>query len=100
MNIDWKNLSFAMIISIIVTGISGLILSLSNIILAYPDLYEYFQSQNPYGSKVSYTVAITGGYGPPFILHLWTIIGIGLICFVVLTIVFYFTIGRLTKWKK
>ena len=99
MKIDWKTLSFAMISSVIVTGIAGLILSLSNIILAYPDLFEYYQSLSPYGSKIAMTIA-QSGYGPPYVLHLWVIILIGLICIVVLTLVFYFVIGYLRKRKK
>lgn len=99
MKIDWKTLSFAMISSAIVTGIAGLILSLSNIILAYPDLFEYYQSLSPYGSKVAMTIA-QSGYGPPFVLHLWAIIVFFLICFAVLTIVFYFVIGYLRGCKK
>lgn len=70
MDIDWKNLSFAMITSVIVTGISGLILSLSNIILAYQDIYEYLKSINIYDTNVSLTIAETST-GPPFVLHLW-----------------------------
>lgn len=99
MKIDWKTFSLAMIISIIVTGVSGLILSISNIILAYPDLFEYYQSLSPYGSTVTMTIA-QAGYGPPFVLHLWAIVGIGLICIVVLTTVFYFVMGYLRKRRK
>ena len=97
MSIDWKILSFSMIISIFVTVFSGLILSLSNIILAYPDIYEYLQSQNLYSEKSSYTITVSSGYGPPFVLHLWVIIVIGLVCFFVLTIVFYFVMYHLRK---
>lgn len=99
MKIDWKTLSFAMTSSLIVTGIVGLILSLSNIILAYPDLFEYYQSLSPYGNTVAMTIA-QAGFGPPFVLHLWAIIVIGLVCIVVLTTVFYFAIGWLKKRKK
>jgi len=99
MKIDWKTFSLAMIISIIVTGVSGLILSISNIILAYPDLFEYYQSLSPYGSTVTMTIAQTG-YGPPYVLHLWMLIVLFLICLAVLTIIFYFVIGYLRKKKK
>ena len=99
MKIDWKTLSFAMISSVIVTVVAGLILSLSNILLAYPDLFEYYQSLSPYGSNVAMTIAQAGA-GPPFVLHLWAIIGTGLICIVVLTTVLYFVIGWLKKRKK
>lgn len=97
MKIDWKTLSIAIIISIIITGFSGLILSVSNIIFAYPDIYEYNQSL--YDSKFAITIAEVG-YGPPFVLHLWGIIGIGLICILFLTIIFYFVIGYVRKYKK
>lgn len=97
MKIDWKVLSISMIISIIITWISGLILSVSNIVLAYPDIYGYNQSL--YDSKYAITIAEVG-YGPPFILHLWEIIGIGLICIIILTIIFYFVISYFRKHKK
>jgi len=96
MKIDWKTLSLAMIASIIVTGILWVVLSVSNIILAYPDVYEYYQSLSSYASKVAMTIAQTG-YGPPFVLHLWAIV---LLCFAILTMVFYFVIGHLQKRKK
>jgi len=88
-----------MILSVIITGISGLILSLRNIILVYPDIYEYLESMDIYGTNVSFTIAETS-IGPPFVLHLWMIILAGLICFLMLTIVFYFTLNYLKKRKK
>lgn len=69
-----------MITSVIVTGISGLILSLSNIILAYQDIYEYLKSTDMYDTNLSVTLAETS-IGPPFVLHLWLIIVVALICF-------------------
>ena len=89
MKIDWKNLSLAMIISIIVTGILGLISSVTYIILAIPDF--------PPGT-ISYTIVTKGG---TFLaLSLSGIIVLGLTCIMVLTLVFYFLIGYLSKKKK
>lgn len=89
MKIDWKNLSLAMIISIIVTGILGLISSVTYAIVAIPDM--------PPG-KISYTVATMG---PTFlVMSLTGIIVLGLTCILVLTLVFYFLIEFLRKRKK
>jgi phosphotransferase system glucose/maltose/N-acetylglucosamine-specific IIC component len=86
MKIDWKNLSWTMIISIIVTGISGIILSWTNTLVAIPDI-EKFQ------------ITITGNT-PSYLLPLSVIIVIGLTCILVLTLIFYFLIGFLRKAKK
>jgi len=95
MKIDWKTLCLANIFSIIITGVSGLILTLSNIIRGYPTAYESL-SENLYDNKVSITIANTGN-GPPYYFTLSTVIGIGLICITILTIVLYFIISL---WKK
>jgi hypothetical protein len=84
MKIDWKNISWAMIISIIVTGISGIILSMTTTLVALPD--------------ISGTFEITmSGSTPSFLLPLSMIIVIGLTCILVLTLIFYFLIGLLRK---
>jgi hypothetical protein len=89
MKIEWKNLSLAMMISIIVTGILGLISSVTYIIVAIPDF--------PRGT-ISYTIVTKG---PTFlVLSLSGIIVLGLTCILVLTLVFYFLIGFLRKHKK
>ena len=90
MDIYWKILSISMIVSAIITCISGLILAISKVIQPYPTYLEYL-SNNPPSNKTSITVAI-GGNGPPYYLHLWTIIGIGFICFLVLAIIIYIVI--------
>ena len=90
MKIDWKNLSFSMIASIITTGILGLISSVTYAIIAIPDM--------PPG-KVSYTVA-TAKDGFFLALSLTGIIISGLICLLILTLVFYFLIGFLRKREK
>ena len=101
MKIEWKTLSLAMICSIIVTGIVGLGLSLSNIILTWSDIYaDYLFPENQYSSKVSYTIAVAEKGGPPFVLPLWVVIGLGLICIVVLIAIFYFVIGYAGKRRK
>jgi len=90
MKIEWKNLSLAMIISIIVTSILGLISSVTYAIIAIPDM--------PPG-KISYTVATTKD-GFFLSLSLTGIILLGLMCILILTVVFYFLIGFLRKRKK
>ena len=95
MKIDWRTLSLAMILSIIIAGISGVILSLTNIIREYPTAYESI-SENLYDNKISITIANTGN-GPPYYFTLSTVIGIGLICITILTIVLYLIISL---WKK
>jgi hypothetical protein len=90
MKIDWKNLSFAMILSILVTCILGLISSVTYAIIAIPDM--------PPG-KISYTVATTTN-GFFLALSLSGIIVLGLTCILVLTLVFYFLIGLLKKKHK
>jgi len=90
MKIDWKNLSFAIITSIIVTGILGLISSVTYALIAVPDM--------PPG-KISYTVATTKD-GFFLALSLTGIIVLGLTCILILTLVFYFLIGFLRKPKK
>ena len=101
MNIDWRTLSLAMMASIIVTGISGLILSIGNIVQSYPpDLFALPQNLSQYPSdKISVTIAY-GGHGPSYYLPLWGLIAIFLICILVLTVLFYFIIGYLRKRKK
>jgi len=86
MKIDWKNLSLAMMISIIITGISGIILSWTNTLVAIPDI-EKFQ------------ITITGR-APSYLLPMSVIIVIGLACTMFLTLIFYFLIGFLKKPKK
>lgn len=66
--IDWKALSFAMIFSIIITGISLLILSISEIIQAYPTAIDSI-SKYIYDNKISTTI-VDIGQGPPYYLHL------------------------------
>ena len=90
MKIVWKNLSLAMILSILVTSILGLISSVTYAIIAIPD--------SPAG-KISYTVAtIKDGF---FIaLSLTGIIIVGLTCTLILTMVFYVLIGCLKKHQK
>jgi hypothetical protein len=90
MKIDWKNLSLAMITSIIVTGILGLISSVTYAIVAIPD--------TPAG-KIAYTVATTKD-GFFLVFSLTGIIVLGLTCILILTFVFYFLIGFLRKRKK
>lgn len=90
MRIDGKNLSMALITSIIVTGVLGLISSLTYLIVAIPDMPP---------AKISYTVATTKeGYS--LVLSLTGIIVLGLICILILTLVFYFLIGFLRKRQK
>ncbi len=87
MKIDWKNLSLAMIISIIVTSITGIILSLTTTLVATPDIVGKFEL----------TII---GQTPSFLLLLSVIILIGLTCILVLTLIVYFLIGFLRKPKK
>jgi len=75
MKIDWRNLSWAMMISIIATGISGLIRSMMYTIVAIPDI--------PPG-KLSITIGTV--YPPPYLLSLPAIIVLGLTCNLVLTL--------------
>ena len=89
MKIDWQNLSLAMIVSIIVTGIIGLISSVTYAIIAIPDM--------PPG-KISYTV-VTLNDGFLLALSLTGIIILGLMCILILTLGFYFLIGSLRKTK-
>ena len=89
MKIDWENLSLAMIVSIIVTGIIGLISSVTYAIIAIPDM--------PPG-KISYTV-VTLNDGFLLALSLTGIIILGLMCILILTLGFYFLIGSLRKTK-
>lgn len=89
MNIDWKNLSLAMITSILITGIAGLISSVTYAIIAIPD--------SPAG-KISYTVATTKD-GFFLALSLTGILVVGLSCILILTVVFYFLIGWFRKRK-
>jgi uncharacterized BrkB/YihY/UPF0761 family membrane protein len=89
MKIEWKNFSVAMILSIIVTGILGLISSVTYIIIAIPDM--------PPG-KMQYTIVTKDG---TFLaMSLSGIIVLGLTCIFILTLVFYFLIGYLSKKKK
>jgi hypothetical protein len=88
MKIDWKNLSIAMIISIIVTVVSGLILSLSNIIMP--------KTHSPSGN-IPYTIVEANPN--IFWLYLSSAIVIELTCILVLTLIFYFLIGYLSKKK-
>jgi hypothetical protein len=90
MKIDWKNLSFAMIISMIVTGILGLISSVTYAIVAIPDM--------PAG-KISYTVATTKD-GFFLVFSLTGIIVLGLTFILILTLIFYLLIGFLRKREK
>jgi len=89
MKIDWKNLSLAMIISIIITGILGLLSSITYTIIAIPDMSP---------GKISYTIAtIKDGF---FLALSFTgIIILGLSCILMLTVGFYFLIGFLRKTK-
>lgn len=89
MKIDWKNLSLAMITSIVTTGILGLISSITYIIIAIPDM--------PAG-KISYTIASTKD-GFFLALSFTGIIILGLSCILLLTVGFYFLIGFLRKTK-
>lgn len=89
MKIDWQNLSLAMIVSIIVTGIIGLISSVTYAIIAIPDM--------PPG-KISYTV-VTLNDGFLLALSLTGIIILGLMCILILTLGFYFLFGFLRKKK-
>lgn len=90
MKVDWKNLSLAMITAIIVTGLFGLISSLTYAIIAVPDM--------PPG-KISYTVATTKD-GFFLALSLTGIVVLGLLCILILTFVFYLVIGFLRKPKR
>jgi hypothetical protein len=89
MKIDWKNLSLSMIISIFLTGILGLVSSITYTIIAIPDM--------PPG-KISYTVATTKD-GFFLALSLTGIVILGLSCILLLTVGFYFLIGFLRKTK-
>jgi hypothetical protein len=90
MKIEWKSLSLAMIISIIATGIFGLILELTNImvVLTNPSLEKL----------VAYPIVITGHV--PYFLPFSELIVIALTLILVLTLIFYFLIGLLRKHKK
>ena len=78
-----------MIVSIIVTGIIGLISSVTYAIIAIPDM--------PPG-KISYTV-VTLNDGFLLALSLTGIIILGLMCILILTLGFYFLFGFLRKKK-
>ena len=80
----------ALITSIIVTGVLGLISSLTYLIVAIPDMPP---------AKISYTVATTKERYS-LVLSLTGIIVLGLICILILTLVFYFLIGFLRKRQK
>ena len=100
MKIDWESLSYALISSIIVTWILGLILSISGIVQIYPrDIDLLIQNlEEMYGDGVSMTIAV--GSNIPYFLSQWFLIVISLLLLVVLTGVFYFVIGFLRKKKK
>ncbi|MBN2603661.1 MAG: hypothetical protein JXA91_05990 [Candidatus Thermoplasmatota archaeon] len=89
MKIDWKNLSLAMILSTIITGILGLVSSITYTLIAIPDMPP---------AKISYTVATTKD-GFSLVLSLTGIILLGLSCILILTVGFYFLIGFLRKTK-
>jgi len=91
MKIDWKRLSLAMITSLVVTGILGLICSLTYTLIAKPDM--------PIG-KVTHSVVVTGGTGVYLILSLTGIIVLGLTCISIFTVIFYFVFGKLFSLKK
>lgn len=90
MKIEWKNLSLAMITSIIITGILGLISSVTYAIIAIPDMSP---------GKISYTIATTKD-GFFLALSLSGILVLGLTSVLILTVVMYFFIGFLRKRHK
>ena len=100
MKIDWETLSYALISSIIVTWVLGLILSMTGIVQIYPkDIDLLIQNlEEMYGDGVSMTIAV--GSTTPCFLSQWLLIVISLILLIVLTGVFYFVINYLRKKKK
>jgi hypothetical protein len=97
MKIDWKTFSFAIVASIIVTAIFGIILST----ILYPEIpWEKIFNQ----LKNNHT-SITFAEGTGFSLNvhfipLWILIIVHLLVVAVLTIVFYFLIQYRNKQKE
>ncbi len=102
MNIDWKILSVAMIISIIVNGIVGIVVLVdytvrtSNAFDVLVSDYNRLISETSSEGEISMTMTIVG----ESVSLLWIWIVIFVCSLVVLTLVFYFSINFLKDRKK
>jgi len=106
MNINWRTLSIALIISIIVTELSSILFALTGIIQVYPMYFDYllqFSSENfpkyydkYYDMNISIILA-DRSIDPPFFLSLWFYRVVFLLFLITLTILFYFFIDYLKK---
>jgi uncharacterized membrane protein SpoIIM required for sporulation len=101
MKIDKKRLSFAILLSTMIIVILGLAYSLYRFYNYSKDLEEYISiynqniSQNPAG-HVSMTLAVSNNS----LINLPLLIGILIICFFVLTIIFYYVLDKLHQKRK
>jgi len=102
MNIDWKILSVAMIISIIVNGIVGIVVLVdytvrtSNAFDVLVSDYNRLISETSSEGEISMTMTIVG----ESVSLLWIWIVLFVCSLVVLTLVFYFSINFLKDRKK
>ena len=102
MNIDWKSLSVAMIISIIINGIVGIVVLVdytvknSNAFDALLSEYNRLISETSSEGEISITMTIV----EKSVFPLWIWIAIFVCSLVILTLVFYFSINFLKDRKK
>lgn len=101
MKINWKYLSFALIISVIVNGIAGIIL-LMDYVVKVTYVFESLFSEPEYLVGVEpkpLTMVIVGSYQDSVTAFLIWIL-IFALSFVALTLISYFVIGYINKSKK
>lgn len=98
MKINWRHLSYAMIISVIVNGVAGIIL-LMDYVVKVNSLFEILLSEPDYivgvePKPLTMTIAVSGGNSVTTFL-VWILIFA--LSFVVLTLISYYIIGYLCK---
>ena len=100
MEINWKHLSFALIISVIVNGIAGIIL-LMDYVAKVSSVFESLRSEPEYlvgvePKPLTMTIAVSG-HNSVTAFWIWILIfGLSFVC---LTLISYFLIGYINKRK-